>query len=212
MSGPFDQTWRRFVAGGRTRGPDPGVRERWRRGRRAYAVWVARVRDEAVLDRIEGLQRALGEHIVPVVDAHLTLWVAGFPTGTPVHDDDVGLQALEAQASALAGLRAPAVAVGGACSFETCAVLEVSADLSGLRSALASAGGAEVRFTDYQPHLTLGRYPRSGSARDIVELLAPHRGLPPIPLTLQALELVELDAAVPDGPLHTRRVVQLEPT
>ena len=203
----------------RTLGLDPGERERWRRGRARYAVWVARVQDRAVLRRLaqvgEQLTQALGGSFVPMApaQAHITLFVAGFPAQQPALDDDVSYATLEAQAAAVARLRGGPlrVHVGGASGFLSCPLLEVvdgRGDLVRLRAALG-AGASEVRFAPYLPHVTVGSLPESVPTDAVREALEPLRRLPPLRLRVDQVELVSFDAAVAGSPLVTEVAVPL---
>ena len=103
MARSTDPLFDTFCAPGTTWGPSPGVREAWAAGRRRYAVWLLRVQPPAVLERMKRVAEALGDAVepTPLEEAHITLWVAGFPTDTPSLDDDVAEAVLAAQAEAL---------------------------------------------------------------------------------------------------------------
>lgn len=208
----FASAWHDFVAGPRTLGPTEGAREAWHKGRRRYAAWVLRVRDERVDERVRALQAALSGHLAdwPLSGLHVTLYVAGFPTSSPEHDDDVHVDALEAAVDALRGAERPRVRVGAANSFLSCPVLEVQLDEAGyaLRDRLAAAH-REVRFAPYRPHLTLGTWPGRVPVAPLVEALTPWRDLPEITVRVDELELATFDAWTEGAPLEPERVVRL---
>ena len=78
-----------------TLGPTPGVREAWHQGRSVYAVWVLRVLDAPILERMALVNARLAPHGVrPFGEAHVTVFVAGFPARAPGRDDDVSIDAL----------------------------------------------------------------------------------------------------------------------
>ena len=202
----FAQTWTTFCALERTLGPSPGAIEDWRRGRLRYAVWALRVEDAAVIARMAEVAGRLGDALVPVApaQAHVTVWVCGFPAATPVFDDDVHEQVLAAQRVAAAGMPRPRLLVGAPNAFATCAFLEVHdphGDLAALRAALAVPNAREVRFAAYQPHVTVGRFRDSRPAAPIARALAALRDGAPValrPVHDARLELIELDAREPD--------------
>ena len=207
----FDGVWQRVQAAPHTLGPTPGAREAWHRGRQWYAVWLLRAVEPMVVARQRQVHAVLGDLVGPAPAPHITVFVAGFPRTPCTFDDDVEPAVLVRQARAVAGSGPVRVVVGGANSFTSAAFLDVSdpfGDLGRLRARLLD-GAEEVRFAPPTPHLTVGAYRHTGPVDALVERLAPLRVLPPLPLTLEVLELVELDAAIPDGPLHTRRRVAL---
>src|SRR5678815_5733562 len=89
----FVETWARFCALERTLGPTADAIDVWRRGRDRYAVWALRVTDAAVIARMAAVADRLAGAIVPVQpeDAHVTVWVCGFPAAAPRFDDDVAV-------------------------------------------------------------------------------------------------------------------------
>jgi 2'-5' RNA ligase len=208
MSGAdgFARSWDAFTARPRTLGPSPGAREDWARGRTRYALWALRVAAPSVLRRMSAVAERLGDAIVPVppADAHVTVWVSGFPAAVPVFDDDVAEAALATQREAVARLAPPRFVVGAPNAFATCAFLEVAdphGDLAALRAALSEPGAREVRFAPYLPHVTVGRFADTRDAAPIAAALATLRaGDHAAPLTVEdaALELIELDARAPD--------------
>lgn len=214
----FAAIWAEILGAERTLGLEPGVREAWHRGRERYAVWLLRVREEAALARMAEVGEAIGARLgarfrpQPASEAHITAFVAGFPSSAPSVDDDVDYVALEEQAARVAGrLGGPLrLALGGANAFLSCPFLEVhdpDGGLAALREALA-APTREIRFAPYHPHLTLGLLPESVPAAALTEALLPYREAPELQLGFDALELASFDPRVPGAPLETlRRVV-----
>jgi 2'-5' RNA ligase len=207
----FDELRAAFAARSHVLGPTVGVRERWHRGRVAYAAWVVRVSGDAVRARVDAVAAALGERIAPVptADLHVTVQVAGFPTEGPCRfDDDVAEATLHAQAEAVSGVAGGELRVGPANSFASCAIFEVQGAV--LHRLQAALGGAhtELRFAPWLPHLTVGTY----VADHPVAAVRPALDRPGAPLVVavDAVELVTFDARVPGAPLITRRVVSLE--
>ena len=207
----FPQTWRAFCQQPTTLGPDPGIRQRWHQGRRWYAVWVLRVAEPAVHARMAALAEQLGDAIrpIPASQAHITLFVCGFPSRTPCLDDDIDEATLRAQWRALQSADLSlSLAVGGASSFSTAAFLEVHGDLSEIRGILASCAD-ELRFGPYHPHVTIGTYPQTRPVGPIRAVLERSRDLPLIPIQPAAIELVVFDAHTAGSPLQTRYVAHL---
>ncbi|MFT5684665.1 MAG: 2'-5' RNA ligase [Myxococcota bacterium] len=209
----FKQAWRDFTTTPTTAGPSPGIREQWHRGRRWYAVWVLRVSEAAVHERMAEVADRLGDavRVIPADQAHITLFVSGFPTPNPHLDDDIAESALLRQRDALAAadLRLD-LTIGGACSFSTAAFLEVheGGGLTAIRRILAGQAD-ELRFTDYHPHVTVGVYRDTAPIPPLVAALTPLRDLPPIPLSPTAVELVVFDATIEGSALVTRYAVPM---
>ncbi len=222
LGAAFAETWALLAAATEALGPSPGVREAWHRGRPRYAVWALRVTDEAVLERMNdvslALSRALGPapdrlRPHPTTDAHVTVWVAGFPTDTSALDDalddDVAWARLHAQAAEAAGSGPLSLTVGGANSFLSCAFLEVfdpAGDLARLRARL---GPGELRFAPYLPHVTAALYGAGVRLDRVRAALLPLRLLPPLPLVVEALDLVTFRADVAGSSLETALRVPL---
>ena len=187
-------------------GPTPGAAEAWRAGRDRYLVWALRVAAPAVLARSAEVAARLGDAIVavPARDAHVTLWVCGFPVARPRWNDDVAEDVVRQQCRRMAGTGGTRLAVGRPNAFATCAFLEIDderGELSALRERLHVTGTREIRFAPYLPHLTVGRFvdsrPVAPLAATIAELRqGPHAA--PLAVTDAALTLFELDARAPE--------------
>jgi len=198
--------WAAFCARKATLGPTPGAAESWRAGRDRYLVWALSVSVPAALARSAAVAERLGDAVVavPARDAHVTLWVCGFPAARPHRNDDVGEDVLREQCRRMAGQGGTRFTVGRPNAFATCAFLEVDdelGDLAALRERLHVPGTREVRFGPYLPHLTVGRFvdsrPVAPLAATIAELReGPHAA--PLAITDAALTLLELDARAPE--------------
>ena len=214
MSGTAE-TWAKFQATPQTLGPTSGARQQWHKGRARYAVWILRVRSEAVLMRWQQVRESLSDRLVPQepADLHVTLWVAGFPAQVTTHDDDVAEKALRRQSELLSRLEGPIrISVGPANAFLSCAFLEVEdpcGDIARARSLLAAGGASEQRFAPYLPHVTVGSFRKSEPTAPLVALLSAFRDAPPISLGLRDVELVEFDTHVAGSALQTRRQIHL---
>lgn len=204
----FTVTWRQFLDAPQTLGPSPGVRAQWHKGRARYAVWLCRLRSLALTERVAAIAAQLGDaiHPIPADDIHVTVYVAGFPAETPTHSDDISWETLVQQRGQLQRHFRPTVLeIGCASSFSTAAFLEVrdpSQVLCTVRDALGAAT-RELRFGPYQPHVTIGVYRDSRPTGPIIEALQQWRGLTPIPVSVDAVELVTFDAATQGSRLDT---------
>lgn len=207
-------TWSRFLATPRTLGPTAGARESWHRGRTRYAVWVLRVDDPEVRARRDlAAARLAAFGLRTGTDPHVTVFVAGFPCVVPRDDDDVAEATLAAQRAALLGARPrrPRLTVGGLNAFPSCPFLEIHAppeDLAALARPLR-ARAREQRCSAWVPHLTVGTFDRAHPTGPVAAAIAPMRELPPLHVHPDAIELIEIDSADPDSPLHTRWRVPL---
>ena len=81
--------------------------------------------------------------------------------------------------------------------------------LARLRRALAQVGPPELRFAPYNPHVTVGRFPRAMPTGPVAERLRPLRALPPLSVEVQSIELLTFDATIWDAPLKTEWEVTL---
>lgn len=208
MEARWEESWRAFQGAAATLGPDPGVRESWRRGRDRYAVWLLRVNDAAVRARVARVRAAFDGELVPVADEdlHITVWVAGFPTDRPALDDDIDEGVLRRQADALRGAAEVRLAVGGLHPFLTCLVLRVDdsrGELGALHERLA-LGPAELRFGPWLPHITVGRFPAARPTAELTARVGALRAQAALPICLREIERVDLDACHWDAPLRPR--------
>ena len=186
----------------------------WHRGRPRYALWSIPVDCPAVLQRLHEARRLLGDWLHPVQgrQAHISLFVCGFPCAEPCHDDDIGIAVLQSQLSALAGLNAAPfeLQIGGLDSFASAAFLSVQEDgqLDRLRQTLAQLA-PEVRQAEYVPHLTVGLYRQAVSASNWHERAAALRNCPALRLLVREVQLLSYVAAEPLGPLRIEARVAL---
>ncbi|MCK6523867.1 2'-5' RNA ligase family protein [Myxococcota bacterium] len=217
MPTPTDALFEAFAAPGSTWGPTPGVRAEWAKGRRRYAVWLLRVDTPALRARLAQVADALGDavEVTPPGEAHITLWVAGFPSAAPCLDDDVAEVVLTRQTQALRTRFASAgparIVIGGANAFFTCAVLDVldqDGSLEAIRACL-DGEGKELRFGPYHPHVTVGRFIDHRDRAPLAAALRPLRALAPMELQVESVELCTIDAEVEALALHTEARVQL---
>lgn len=186
----------------------------WHRGRPRYALWSIPVQCPQVLARMAAARALLGDWLYPPGQrqAHVTLFVCGFPSAAPEHDDDIHTAVLQAQRQALESLRRQPfeLRIGGLDGFASAAFLRVEDDgeLEPLRHALGRLAG-EVRQAPYVPHLTLGLYRHAASAEDWRHRAAPLRDAPPLALPVRELQLVSYAAAEPHGALRVEARVAL---
>lgn len=206
IGGRMKRVWDDFRNRETTMGPTPGAAEAWRAGRERYLVWALRVSAPAVLARAAEVAVRLGDAIVavPAREAHVTLWVCGFPAARPERSDDVAEEIVREQCRRMEGTGGTRLTVGSPNAFATCAFLEVDdgrGELAALRERLQLPGTREVRFSPYLPHLTVGRFVDSRPVAPLAAAIAELRqGVHAAPLSVAdaALTLFELDARAPE--------------
>lgn len=186
----------------------------WHRGRERYCLWSIPVECPRVLARLDAARALLGDWLHPpgLRQAHITLFVCGFPCVIPRHDDDIVTTQLDDQRGALEALRiAPfELSIGGLDSFASAAFLTIGEDavLDRLRQALGRFT-AEVRQAPYVPHLTVGLYRVAASTAEWRRRAADLGYSPPLALPVRELQLVSYAAAEPLGPLRIEARVAL---
>lgn len=186
----------------------------WHLGRERYCLWSIPVECPRVLARLDAARLLLGDWLHPpsLRQAHITLFVCGFPCAEPRHDDDIATTRLDAQRDALEVLRmAPfELSIGGLDSFASAAFLTVGEDarLDQLRQALGRLA-TEVRQAPYVPHLTVGLYRMAANTAEWRRRAAALGGCPPLALPVRELQLVSYAAAEPQGQLRIEARVAL---
>ena len=186
----------------------------WHRGRARYWLWSIPVDCPAVLQRLQAARSCLGEwlHAPGARQAHITLFVCGFATPQPVHNDDIAPAVLDAQCRALAALRQPAfeLHIGDLDSFTSAAFLTVQehGHLDRLRDTLAGLA-PEVRQAPYAPHLTVGLYRRAVARATWQQHTRALRDCPPLTLPVRELQLLSYAASEPQGALRIEARVAL---
>ena len=136
----------------------------WHLGRPRYALWALDVDMAPVRQRVQAAQRHLADFLLDGYQRqpHITLSLCGFPSETPRHADDFGLDALRAQLDALRQAQfAPfEIEIGALDSFTSAPYLTVAdagGHIAALRRCLTGEAGGEPGFT-YTPHVTVGLY------------------------------------------------------
>lgn len=186
----------------------------WRRGRERYVLWSIPVDCPVVQARLLAARALLGDWLHPAGErqAHISLFVCGFPSANVQHDDDIALAQLAAQHQALAGLQLPPfeLLIGGLDSFSSAAFLQVSGTehLPQLRLALSGIA-PEVRQAPYIPHLTVGLYRAAASANEWRRRTQPMHELPRLRLPVHELQLVSYAAHEPLGALRVEARIAL---
>ena len=186
----------------------------WHLGRERYSLWALAVECPAVLERMQAARQLLGDWLHPpgVRQAHITLFVCGFPCTLPRRDDDIAMELLDAQRRAIQALRMATfeLRIGDLDSFASAAFLSVQDDgqFDQLRQTLAQFA-PEVRQAEYVPHLTVGLYRQAVSTSDWHERATALRNCPPLRLLVREVQLLSYAAAEPSGALHTEARVAL---
>jgi len=187
----------------------------WHRGRTRYAVWMLPVECPQILARLQRAQQHLGDwlHQGYRRQAHITLFVCGFPAEQARFDDDFPLARLAAQQQAVRelGIAPFELHIGGLDSFASAPFLTVSdpaGRLDALRTVLA-AHSPEIRQSDYHAHLTVGLYVRSVPRVSVQRQLAAFAEGDPLPLTVKELHFCTYAASELFGPLRMERQLAL---
>lgn len=199
----FADTWQAFQAATHTLGPTPGLRSRWHAGRQAYFVWMVRLDDPRLRERVAAVQRTLEPWLdpQPLDQLHITICVAGFPaprtrsdSGFPL-PDHVDPAALQSTLQRL-NCAPPTLDIGGANSFTSAVFLEVQdadATLADLRSRVRGSLDPETRNAPWLPHVTVGSWRRRVPVRDVLDGLRLHRRWAPIRPTHAVFGLASID-------------------
>lgn len=187
----------------------------WHRGRARYAVWTVPVECPQVLARLRRAQQHLGGwlHADYQRQAHITLFVCGFPSQQAQFDDDFPAERLAAQLDALHLLRARPfeLHIGGLDSFASAPFLSVSDPHGGLDALRAALGehSPEIRQAPYHAHLTAGLYARAVPSPVLQRRLAAFSDREPLPLRVKELHYSTYAAAELFGPLCMERRLTL---
>lgn len=189
----------------------------WHRGRPRYGVWTVPVECPRLLARFERARAQLGEwlHRDYRRQAHITLFVCGFPAEQALLDDDFPLERLAAQQQALRELGAAPfeLQIGGLDSFASAPFLTVSDPdqrLDALRAALGKYS-AEIRQAPYHAHLTVGLYARAVPCAQMRQRLAAFTDRAPLALPVRELHFSTYAAAELGGPLRCEQRLWLRP-
>jgi 2'-5' RNA ligase len=139
----------------------------WHHGRQEYSVWLIELGGMEVVQKIDAAREHLSDFLIRPYrrQPHITVFVCGFLSGTPLYDDDYGSGQFERHLRLLRGAAGKpfTLEIGGLNSFASAPFLEV-ADLEGgldrVRALLLTAGN-EIGRSDYTPHVTVGLYSRA---------------------------------------------------
>jgi 2'-5' RNA ligase len=155
-----------FAAAGLTLANERRDFPEWHLGRPRYALWALDVDVAPVRQRVQAAQRHLAHWLLADYQRqpHITLSLCGFPSDTPRHADDFGLDALRAQLDALqqAQFEPFEIEIGALDSFTSAPYLTVGdagGHIAALRRCLTGEAGeaGEPGFI-YTPHVTVGLY------------------------------------------------------
>ena len=187
----------------------------WHRGRTRYGVWTLLVECPRILARLDRARAHLGAwlHGDYRRQAHVTLFVCGFPAEQARYDDDFPAARLMAQFTALHQLDAGAfeLQIGGLDSFASAPFLTV-VDPDGRLEALRAVLGEhsmEIRQSPYHAHLTVGLYGRTVLRAELQQRLAAFGEDEPLPLRVDELHYSTYAATELFGPLHTEHRLAL---
>lgn len=187
----------------------------WHRGRQRYGVWTLPVDCPRVLARLTRARTHLGAwlHADYRRQAHVTLFVCGFPAGQARFDDDFPADRLAAQLDALRRLDARPfeLHIGGLDSYASAPFLTVDDPdqrLEPLRAALAGHS-AEIRQSPFHAHLTVGLYARTVAGAGLQQRLGGFTDSEPLALPVRELHYSTYAAAELSGPLRTEHRLAL---
>jgi len=176
----------------------------WHKGRSSYCVWMYRFTDQKLLSFTEAIHERLAKVgcVIPVKNLHMTIFVAGFKTREIFYNDDVLFSTLDEQLARLSATRfsCPEVVVTGLKVARSAILLEcrdLTKNTTRVRDVLG-ADCAEIRFSPFYPHITLGHFQEPVMLGEVVSALDPWITLQtPITINQHALELVEIEATRP---------------
>lgn len=187
----------------------------WHRDRARYGVWTLPVDCPRVLARLDRARAHLGDRLHDGYrrQAHVTLFVCGFPAERARLNDDFPGERLQAQFAALRRLRSGPLEleIGGLDSFASAPFLHVVDPLGRLEAlrAVLAEHSPEIRQGPYHPHLTVGLYARALSGADLQRSLSAFDEDEPLPLRVDELHYGTYAAAELTGPLHCERRLAL---
>jgi 2'-5' RNA ligase len=204
----FDHARSSFAAAGQTLQNIRRDFPEWHLGRPRYALWALDVDVAPVRAAVAGAARHLDELLLDNYhrQAHITLALCGFPTGSPSRPDDFGPVALD---TCLAALQALAlgpfeVEIGRLASFTSAPFLaarDVDGGIHSLRRALT--GGQSEPGGPYTPHVTVGLYGGAWPTARVQPRLDSFDAHPPVRCHIERLSLMSYAAPEIGGRLET---------
>ena len=196
-----------FAAAGLTLANERRDFPEWHLGRPRYALWALDVDVAPVRQRVQAAQRHLAHWLLADYQRqpHITLSLCGFPSDTPRHADDFGLDALRAQLDALqqAQFEPFEIEIGALATFTSAPYLSVSdagGHIAALRACLMGGEGGESGLT-YTPHVTVGLYADAWPMPAVQARLASFAVDAPLRLRVVGVSLMAYAAAEIGGPL-----------
>lgn len=196
-----------FAAAGLTLANERRDFPEWHLGRPRYALWALDVDVAPVRQRVQAAQSHLAEFLLDGYQRqpHITLSLCGFPSDTPRHADDFGLDALRAQLDALRQARFEPfeMEIGALDSFTSAPYLTVDdagGHIAALRRCLMGAAGGEPGFI-YTPHVTVGLYADAWPTAAVRARLDSFACAAPLRLRVAGASLMAYAAGEIGGPL-----------
>ncbi|OYD54221.1 hypothetical protein CGK74_08460 [Thauera propionica] len=179
----------------------------WHLGRPHYVLWALDVDVAPVRERMALAQYHLSGLLLDdyVREPHVTLSLCGFPSASPLHDDDFGVTLLKGQIDALRRL-APepfTIEIGALDGFTSAPYLTVhdpEARIATLRTCLQPPAHPLAR-DNYTPHVTTGLYDGSWPLDAVRARLAEFNPGAPLRLQISRLSLFGYAAPVIGGRL-----------
>ena len=187
----------------------------WHRGRPRYGVWLLLIEQPEWLAYIADIQQRLSRFIYPQLhrQAHITLFVCGFPQTEQRFNDDVHPDKIDAQRQRLTDAQLPAfnLQLDQVDAFPTIAFLSLKGDLAPLeriRQTLA-LDCPELRYADFVPHITLGLFRDAFSAAELRHAVAQLPAPPSTPCTIRRVDFATYSTHESLGPLRVEHSVAL---
>ena len=199
-----------FAAAGLTLANERRDFPEWHLGRPRYALWALDVDVAPVRQRVQAAQSHLAEFLLDGYQRqpHITLSLCGFPSDTPRHADDFGLDALRTQLDALRQARPEPfeIEIGALDSFTSAPYLTVGdagGHIAALRRCLTGEAGeaGEPGFI-YTPHVTVGLYADAWPTAAVQARLDSFACAAPLRLRVAGVSLMAYAAGEIGGPLE----------
>lgn len=179
----------------------------WHKGRARYCVWMYRLDDVGIRQKLTHLAAAISTALgtAPIHHFHVTLFASGFLSTSIRYNDDITPDTISRQIDAAKALThtQPHLVMTGleANAYGVFIALEDQSPTTGhIRNALTHISG-EVPRDSFMPHITLGNYLQAYPLARVKAMLKTLL-VPDFPLTIPHchLELVTLDATTPLRP------------
>ena len=156
----------------------------WHRGRRDYSLWLINASTGEICEKVGAAKEHLSAYLLKPYQRqpHITVFVCGFLTDTPLFEDDYSPEQFRVQAQMLeeGKIKPFFLEIGGLSSFSSAPFLEVR-DLEGgierARAAL-SISVSEIGGGTFTPHITIGLYSGAYSSKIVAGRISTFKSRP----------------------------------